>query len=331
MIDPRLDPTQRASIDRLGLDWRNAFAGRIDGQLVAFPTRHAQALGVTALAASGRATVHSPSEPLRAQPSHRSELLSEIRGGEFLDVLAREGDWALVQGEDGYVGWLACWTLHEQSVAARQALLARWLGRFRSPRGTLWSSDHWASSPLELGTPLLAPDDDGIRERSGEWRVQLPWGAMGWVSRLEIAGAPIGSAEEVLRAATQLLGTPYRWGGRSAGGIDCSGYTQSCWQQAGLLLPRDAAQQMTVGAGLPLDDPAQWQAGDLICFGAPADHVGLYDGRGALLHARGRVQRQALAELGPLRQRISAVRRPELGTSATSLWLRAPGERILPT
>jgi hypothetical protein len=332
MIDSRLDAAQRARIEQLGLDWRNAFAGLLDGKLVAFPRERAQAFGASALEPCGLASVQAPSEPLRALPAHRSELLSEIRGGEFLDVLGLEGDWALVQGEDGYVGWLARWTLHEQSAAERQLLLARWLGSFAAPRGTLWSSDHWASSPLELGTPLLVPDDDGIRERSGEWRVQLPWGAAGWISRLEIAAAPSGTREEVLRAATQLLGTSYRWGGRGASGLDCSGYTQACWQRAGVLLPRDAAQQMAVGSGISVDDPAQWQAGDLICFGAPADHVGLYDGRGALLHARGKVQRQPLAELATLRQRISAVRRPKFAAKPrASLWLRPPGERILPT
>ena len=332
MIDARLDAPRRAQLEALGLDWRNAYVGLQEGELIAFPDAYAEAAGARALRAEGLATVQSPSEPLRALPAHRAELVSEIRGGEFLDLLRVEAEWALVRGEDGYVGWLARWTVREQSKQEREVLLSRWLGRYAAPRGTLWSSDHWASSPLGLGTPLLVPDDDGIRERRGEWRVQVPWGAEGWISRLDIGSEPLGLADEAIRAATQLLGASYRWGGRAADGLDCSGYTQFCWLAAGIRLPRDAAQQATAGVAVSQAEPSQWRAGDLLCFGAPADHVGIFDGRGAMLHARGRVQRQKLEELGPLWPRLSAVRRPvpQRG-ERPSLWFRPPGERILPS
>jgi cell wall-associated NlpC family hydrolase len=168
----------------------------------------------------------------------------------------------------------------------------------------------------------LLPQDSGIHERSGELRVLTPWGAEGWLSQLDVERPqPSDFASEIQRSATQMLGTPYRWGGRSPGGWDCSGFTQHCFAMAGLSLPRDAAQQARCGDALS-GGAESWQAADLLFFGEPADHVGIYDGKGALLHASGRVRRQPIDQLGQLMGRLSGVRRLKAAAKrpATTLW-----------
>ncbi len=79
----------------------------------------------------------------------------------------------------------------------------------------------------------------------------------------------------VLGIAAGLSGIPYRWGGTTPAGFDCSGFTQYVFRQAGVSLPRTAAAQRA--ATIPVSNP---QPGDLIFFGTW--HVGIYAGPGKM-------------------------------------------------
>ena len=61
-------------------------------------------------------------------------------------------------------------------------------------------------------------------------------------SRTETRTA-ISSSSSVLATAASLVGTPYRWGGTTPSGFDCSGFTQYVFAQHGISLPRTAEQQ----------------------------------------------------------------------------------------
>lgn len=87
---------------------------------------------------------------------------------------------------------------------------------------------------------------------------------------------------DVVSIAMQYLGVPYVWGGASPSGFDCSGLTQYVYRQAGISLPRTAAAQQ--GAGTPIGY-GQLAPGDLVFFGSPAYHVGIYIGGGSMIHA----------------------------------------------
>ncbi len=80
--------------------------------------------------------------------------------------------------------------------------------------------------------------------------------------------------------AVAQVGTPYVWGGETAGvGFDCSGLVQAAWQRAGIGLPRVAQAQFDVGPRLPAG--AGLARGDLVFFGgglSDVTHVGLYLG-----------------------------------------------------
>jgi cell wall-associated NlpC family hydrolase len=83
------------------------------------------------------------------------------------------------------------------------------------------------------------------------------------------------SAERVAARARSLLTRPYRGGGATPSGFDCSGFTKYVFTSAGIDLPRTTVQQATVGSWLPADE---LRVGDLVFFGvdrARPFHVGL--------------------------------------------------------
>lgn len=81
----------------------------------------------------------------------------------------------------------------------------------------------------------------------------------------------------VIGVAAQHTGIPYLWGGTTTSGFDCSGYTGYMFKQVGISLPRTAAAQQA--AATPTSNP---QPGDLVFFGYPAYHVGIYAGDGMM-------------------------------------------------
>ena len=90
------------------------------------------------------------------------------------------------------------------------------------------------------------------------------------------------SAKTVISKAYQYLGTPYVWGGTSPNGFDCSGYMQYIYKSVGVSLPRVSQAQQNAGRRVSISDI---QPGDLVFWGNPAHHVGMYIGNGQYIHA----------------------------------------------
>ena len=90
------------------------------------------------------------------------------------------------------------------------------------------------------------------------------------------------SAQAVIAEAKKYLGVPYRWGGSSPSGFDCSGFTSYVYKKVGISLPRTSRAQQNVGKQVSLSNV---QPGDLVFMGKPAYHVGIYIGGGKYIHA----------------------------------------------
>ena len=85
--------------------------------------------------------------------------------------------------------------------------------------------------------------------------------------------------------ALELIGKPYRYGGSSLAGFDCSGLVQYSYKRAGLALPRETGDQRQ--ASIPIRR-ADLRKGDLVFFdqeGKKSSHVGIYIGHGRFVHA----------------------------------------------
>ncbi|MBZ9686899.1 NlpC/P60 family protein [Clostridium estertheticum] len=95
-------------------------------------------------------------------------------------------------------------------------------------------------------------------------------------------GSTAFSSNSVLAYASTFLGVPYVWGGTSPSGFDCSGFTQYVFAHFGVNLPRVSEDQQNVGTLVSRDN---LQPGDLVFFGTPAHHVGIYVGNGNMINA----------------------------------------------
>lgn len=88
--------------------------------------------------------------------------------------------------------------------------------------------------------------------------------------------------EVAVDTALDQLGTPYRYGATGPGAFDCSGLTSFAWRAAGVEIPRTSGQQF---ASLPRVAAADRQPGDLVAFGNPVHHIGIYLGDDQMVEA----------------------------------------------
>ena len=99
--------------------------------------------------------------------------------------------------------------------------------------------------------------------------------------------APVreGRVQALLKRALALLGTPYRWGGTTTSGFDCSGLVGYVFRTAlGIELPRVSREMASSGERISRNELVE---GDLVFFsrGKVVDHVGIYIGNNQFVHA----------------------------------------------
>lgn len=96
--------------------------------------------------------------------------------------------------------------------------------------------------------------------------------------------------EKIVRTAMQYKGCPYKYGGTSPKGFDCSGFTSFVYKKSGIRLPRSSGDQYEAGSSVDLDE---MQNGDLVFFTRwgylgkllSPNHVGIFIGNDRFIHA----------------------------------------------
>ncbi|MBR4809494.1 MAG: C40 family peptidase [Bacteroidales bacterium] len=261
----------------------------------------------------GWAVVTLSSAFMRLNPDYEAPLENQMLMGALVETLDTEGYWVKVRAED-YTGWVTDLSLHELTDEEKDAWLAspKWIctaeyTRIREEPGK-------DSAPICDFTMGDLVRQTGETCPSGRWtKVQLPDGRFGWVPSTAVTdfamrtAALSPNAKDILSLARSFAGTPYMWGGNSIKHFDCSGLVKFCYYMNGLILPRNASQQIKCGRNVFKEE---WQPGDLLFFGSAkpfrVTHVALYAGDGVIVHSSKKVKIETLEVYG--REPIGAVR-----------------------
>lgn len=127
------------------------------------------------------------------------------------------------------------------------------------------------------------------------------------------------TGQDVVAQARKYLGVPYLWGGTNPKvGLDCSGFIQLVYKKLGISLPRVSQDQAHEGRRVKSLKDAK--PGDLLTFGNPATHIGLYVGNGKMMHAPHSGSVVHIVDLDKYYRKPTDIRRvlPDAAAAATS-------------
>lgn len=220
-----------------------------------------------------------PVSPIRAEPSHKVEMVSQLLFGEAGILLEETKDFIKIKClYDGYEGWcqrsqLATGLGYEPQTAPA-VLVSDWTDKVSINGDTAFVS---------MGTPVISPAhvDITIGLYRISYLVASPWNA--------VHSKP--SPDAIRSRAMRFLNTPYLWGGRSVFGIDCSGFAQQVFRFFNIPLLRDAREQATQGEAIGFLQEAR--CGDLAFFDDEEGlitHVGILLNDHEIIHASGKVR-----------------------------------------
>jgi cell wall-associated NlpC family hydrolase len=255
-----------------------------------------------ASASYGTGTVTGSSLRLRSAASTASTTLATVAKGTKVDVLAEaQNGWYKVQynGKTGYmsadyltvvvsaddtVADAASESEYEDAEAASYAKVTASSLNIRSGAGTSYTK----LGKVYRGAVVT------VLEKLNGWTKITTGSVTGYVSSEYLttvdaatATASSNKATQAVALAKTFLGTPYRYGGSSPSGFDCSGFTYYIMKSVGVTVPRTATSQYNSYTKVA---KADLQPGDLVFFsrtsgGSTIGHVGMYIGDGKFIHS----------------------------------------------
>ncbi|WP_445747925.1 C40 family peptidase [Polaribacter sp.] len=251
---------------------------------------------------------------IRSEAKHSAELGTQALLGMSLKVLNKEGDFYQIQTPDNYISWvdkggIVRMTKSEFDLwnASKKVIFTEIFGFIYKEK----SVENGIVSDISLGGIVQYLDEDATF-----YQVKMPDNTVGFLKKSEAnlyenwLQTLIPSEENIEIFAKKMEGFPYLWGGTSAKGMDCSGFTKMVYLMNGFIIPRDASQQ--INAGKIVDENlnfADLQKGDLLFFGKKATenskqkvtHVGIWLGneKQEFIHASGNVHISSMDSTQP--------------------------------
>ncbi len=254
---------------------------------------------------------------LRQKPDYESPLETQELMGTVVEIVGEESYWREIISPQPYRAWCTDQGLVEMSAEELRAYMDAPKVMYMGLYGHVYMDPSSKSATI---CDLVGGDLMRLVRRKGRWtEVMLPSGRTGFVPSKELKthdgfmsiaqGEGSGDSispemtEAVIAEAMKLLGSPYLWGGMSAKGVDCSGLVRISHIMNGILLPRNASQQINCGDKVDISDLKNLERGDLVFFGTKAaepggkprvTHVGIYLGDNHIIHSSHRVRINSL-------------------------------------
>lgn len=255
---------------------------------------------------------------LRYSPRYSSEMVTQTLLGTPVKIIEKRGGWRRVQTPDKYIGWIngsvepmTQVQLDNYNSKPKVIVISNSVCSYEKP-----SINSYPVSDLVVGNILALKSEIG-----DFYEVTYPDGREGFVKSSEVMKIDdwlnkiILTGESIVNNAYRFKGVPYLWGGTSAKGMDCSGFTKTVYFIHGIVLARDASQQ--VNQGLLVDSEGDFSKllpGDLIFFGSKSNannqsdnsqqervvHVGIYIGNNHFIHASDYIRINSLNPKDPL-------------------------------
>ncbi|MEO7976749.1 C40 family peptidase [Flavobacterium sp.] len=223
--------------------------------------------------------------PVRAEPSDRSEIVTQLLFGEHIEILERQNQWARIKIQfDDYEGWVDSKQYQVISEANYNQLSNEAIILNADLIDYITSSDNLLL-PIPLGASLSFLNNNEINTSNFDFEGTRTSG--------------IKPKSALINTAFMYLNAPYLWGGKTPFGIDCSGFTQMVYKLNGYKIHRDASQQALEGE--PLSFIEESEAGDLAFFDNDEGniiHVGIIMDNNYIIHASGKVRIDRLDHLG---------------------------------
>lgn len=215
-----------------------------------------------------------PVSPMRSEPSHRSEMVSQLLFGELCEVIEEVSDWKKVRCQfDGYEGWCQDYHVIEyaQPKSSKVFLTSKYI-----------STVSFNERPMHV--PLGADVSFCFNQAVNVSGFNISYDG-------DILEPRTPEGTQVAKLALEYLNTSYLWGGKSSFGIDCSGFVQTVFKFFGITLLRDAYLQ--AGQGEEVGFLEETKTGDLAFFDNEAGkitHVGLILTPNTIIHSSGKVR-----------------------------------------
>lgn len=254
----------------------------------------------------GQALVNVSVCNLRSLPKHSAELVTQALLGQPMTIWKKEGSWLYVQTVEKYLGWVDAGAITELSKKDMATYGTKNKVMFTDDFGICIEKPENSSgvvSDIVAGNILV---QSGLQ--SGFYKVVFPDGRQGYIPShsanpvREILNNPVPDWVKIEKTARRFMGRPYLWGGTSGKGVDCSGFTKMVYYLHGLLLPRDASQQVHSGKEVAIDHLENLQPGDFLFFGEKGKngkndrvtHVAIHLGDGKIIHSSEKVRIESI-------------------------------------
>ncbi len=235
-----------------------------------------------------------------------SVLLSQdpqaaLRGADYLERLAQNRDRELAQATSARNSLVQAQTATNQELASVQALQVSLQAEQKTINALIGKQQAaLVTTQAQAATQAAAQVAATTQVSRGQARAALPKTAAAAApvaaraaaprAAAPVAAAPVAAVPAVasskaaaaVRYAYAQLGKPYRYGASGARTFDCSGLTMRAWAAAGVAISHNAAAQYASTRHVAR---SALQPGDLVYFGRPIHHVGIYVGGGKFIEA----------------------------------------------